>query len=160
MPSLLIAALSTTAAAQDARVSAETPSRDSAVLLLDAVWSALPDVGVVVYLDCGWPDCRGQVPDWFESEGWVEGLIAGGLELSGEDVGISPERLEQLWLANRDHPPILALSLAHQLDSSEAAKHQRQPSFKCGCSAAAGGGYDASLEGIACRRRRCGQGGF
>ncbi len=102
--------------AQDSRVSAEAPSRDSAILLLDEVWSLLPDEGVVVYLDCGWPDCQGQVPDWFELTGWAEGLVAGGLVARSGDIGLPPEILAELLEASPDHPPMRAMSLARRLD--------------------------------------------
>ena len=109
------------AAAQDNRVSAEQPSRDSAIQLVDALWDILPEDGVVVYMDCSWPDCHGQVPHWFEREDWAAGLIEGGLVLRSADIGISPETLESLWQASHDRPPILALALARELDSNEAA---------------------------------------
>lgn len=108
------------AQAQDARVSAETPSRDSAILLLDAVWDDLPERGLVVYLDCATPDCAAQTPDWFETEGWAEGLIAGGLVQHSDDSGLPPEVLALLQVTNRDRPQMMALSLARRLDATEA----------------------------------------
>ncbi|MFT5686596.1 MAG: hypothetical protein ACI8RZ_007552 [Myxococcota bacterium] len=116
----LLSTLLRPAAAQDDRVSAETPSRDTAILLLDAVWSDLPEQGVVVYLDCPTPDCAGQVPSWFELEGWAEGLDAGGLVRYG-DSSLSPEILAQLQVTNHDRPPMMAMSLASRLNTTEAA---------------------------------------
>ena len=117
---VVVSILSCLAIAQDTRVSAAQPSHDSAVMLLDAVWSALPQDGVVIYLDCRWTDCRGQVPDWFELEGWSAGLLAGGLVQQRADVGIVPETLEQLWQLNHDLPPVFALALARHLSDSDA----------------------------------------
>lgn len=101
--------------AQDsATLAGDRPGQEAAVALIDSVWDALPDDGVVIYLNCRRDDCSGQAPSWFTTAAWEEGLGEAGVYDPQPDLGMSGERLQELRTAHPS-PPALAAGLVDEL---------------------------------------------
>ncbi|MEL6343250.1 MAG: hypothetical protein AAFV53_08935 [Myxococcota bacterium] len=109
---------STAAAQEVATVSPERPTQASAAALIGTLWEDLPDEGVVVYLSCVRPSCRGQVPEWFDEDAWFEGLTDAGLGMRSPDAGVDLVQLDDLREQN-PAPPMFASALTLALAQAD-----------------------------------------